>query len=325
MTEVKQTPRNRITGNIADILKASKNFANKYEVKDWMPLIGGTGLGDLFMGKAPELVDDISYDGIQAAIRGGNSATGGIGTYGARPAVMDAAFLGADALGIGKGLASVTRSGSRALINKALEGSLDTGRRDFMKKTGALAAASAAGGSGLGLLRKFTKEGGEQLADIAPKVADNVAMGATKKYKFNTLNDYLDHVRSSVDDLVDEQHSIMAAEEGYYNTPDYDRVIENWRDKTDYGKLIQDKLAQDESSYKIHKQNQTSYNIPERNLTPLQSKLRDKANIYLEENSFSPQAKQEMKNHKDWVNVITYGNDTSGHAWTDLLSQQMGY
>jgi len=41
---------------IGDFLDATKKFANQYYVKDYVPLIGGTQLGDVLLGKAPEEV-----------------------------------------------------------------------------------------------------------------------------------------------------------------------------------------------------------------------------------------------------------------------------
>ena len=94
MDNIQATPRSDVLGRIADLLKQGKEYANQYQVLPQVPMLGGTGLGDLFMGRAPELMDNISYDGIRGATRGGNLATGGIGTYGARPEVADAALLG---------------------------------------------------------------------------------------------------------------------------------------------------------------------------------------------------------------------------------------
>ena len=41
---------------IGEMLKFAKDYANKYYVKDDIPLIGGTQLGDFLLGKAPEEV-----------------------------------------------------------------------------------------------------------------------------------------------------------------------------------------------------------------------------------------------------------------------------
>ena len=41
---------------IGELLNAAKTYANQYYVKDYVPLIGGTQLGDVLLGKAPEEV-----------------------------------------------------------------------------------------------------------------------------------------------------------------------------------------------------------------------------------------------------------------------------
>jgi hypothetical protein len=52
---------NPTAGKIADLLRRAKEFGNQYEVKDYVPFFGGTGIGDLFLGQAPEEVNRWSY------------------------------------------------------------------------------------------------------------------------------------------------------------------------------------------------------------------------------------------------------------------------
>jgi len=42
---------------IGDMLKLAKKYADQYYVKDYVPLIGGTTLGEFLLGKAPEEVE----------------------------------------------------------------------------------------------------------------------------------------------------------------------------------------------------------------------------------------------------------------------------
>jgi len=67
--------------------------------------------------------------------------------------------------------------------------------------------------------------------------------------------------------------------------------------KRGFDKQFASNLKQDASIYNIHKSNAKAYGNPDRQLNSLQTKLRDNANKYLEDTSFSPQAKQEMR---DW-------------------------
>ena len=281
------TPRNRIVGGLADILKSGKSAMDQYEMKPWVPLVGGLGLGEMFMGKAPELVDDISYDGLQAAIRGGNSATGGIGTYSARPAVFDATLLGLDALGVGKGMGALTKASGRAAGNALMGGTTELGRREFMKKVAALSASAATAGGGVGMLRKLGKETGEAVANTIPKVSDNIASNITK-HKFNSLDDYIKDVAMRTEDEL----GVAGREIGGFTDREYEDFV-----KRGFDKQFASNLEQDASIYNIHKSNAKAYGNPDRQLNSLQTKLRDNANKYLEDTSFSPQAKQEMR---DW-------------------------
>lgn len=285
MGNLQTTPRNAYIGKLADLLKHGKGAANEYAMKDWVPLIGGTGLGDMFMGKAPELVDDISYDGLQAAIRGGNAATGGIGTYGARPAVADAALLGMDVAGVGAGLKGLSKRSASALVDHLSSGNVSLSRRDALKKLGGITGGAALTGTGLGAARKFLDNA---VVDVAPKVMDNIAAQTAKKYKYNSLDDYVRDVAGR----AEEDLHIYGNEIGGLT----DRELEDFVERG-FDKQFASTLEQDASTYNIHKANAKSYSNSDRQLNPTQTKLRDKANKYLEDYSFSPQTKQEMR---DW-------------------------
>lgn len=185
MAELRNPKRNNWS-TLADVLTAAKQKANKYEVKDWVPLLGGTGLGDMFLGDAPELIDDASYHGNQAFVSGGNAATGGIGTFGADPRTLDVAMLGADAFGVGSLATYGAKTGARKAYEEATKGTLNPMRRKFMK--GAAATAGVAAIGGLAGLKKAGKETAEQ---VAKKTGDNITKTAAKpKYKYNSLKEY---------------------------------------------------------------------------------------------------------------------------------------
>jgi len=42
---------------IGEMLKLAKKYADQYYVKDYVPLIGGTTLGEFLLGKAPEEIE----------------------------------------------------------------------------------------------------------------------------------------------------------------------------------------------------------------------------------------------------------------------------
>lgn len=85
MPELKASPRNRALGLLADALSGAKSAADTVQ----LPVVGG--LGSLLFGDAPELVNDVAYYGPQALVRGGNAATGGIGTFTPDRRILDAA------------------------------------------------------------------------------------------------------------------------------------------------------------------------------------------------------------------------------------------
>ena len=212
MPNLQASPRNEILGYLADLLQSGKSTANQYEVLPQVPLIGGTGLGDLFMGKAPELFNDMSYYGLQAAMRGGNVATGGIGTYGARPAVADAILLGMDLVGLGKGLGSLSKKSATAVYDKLINGTTSLSRREALKKIGGISGGAAVTGGGVGLLRKF---------------ADNAAT-SPKSYMYNTLEGYINDVKKFVDNNLDHLYQL-----GYGNGNRKDLVLKEVLDDTE--------------------------------------------------------------------------------------------
>ena len=90
--EIKASPQNKYIGAVADALKAAQGFAGKYQVDPRIPLLGGMGVDELLgLPGAESLVRDISYYGPKAAIKGGNVATGGLGTFTLDPRVVDVA------------------------------------------------------------------------------------------------------------------------------------------------------------------------------------------------------------------------------------------
>lgn len=244
MNTISNSPRNKYIGTLADTLSKGKSVANTYEILPEIPLIGGTGLGDMFLGKTPELMDDVSYQGLEALYKGGNLATGGIGTFRPDPRTVDAAMLGTDVYGAGK----LAKYLGKSALNKALlPNDYSASRREFLKRTGALGGAAVLAGTGLSGLRKLGKG-----------AADNVATTAAKKYKYNTLDEYITHLKTE------------AAKSG-------DRFED-----------LADKKANDYANLKM-----TAKSWEGQPMTAQQAEWQAKRKKVMGE--FSPQAKQEMK------------------------------
>jgi hypothetical protein len=98
---LKEIPRGKISGKIADILKPASEFLGKYEVLPQIPLLGGTSVAELTGVEGLQtLADDISRG--YRPIR--NLERGKLQTSFFDPRLMDAVDLGTTALG-GVGLA----------------------------------------------------------------------------------------------------------------------------------------------------------------------------------------------------------------------------
>lgn len=305
------SPRNDLLGFIADKLKTGKSFGNKYEILKQIPLVGGTGLGDLFLGNSPELSDDMSYN-LSSAIRGGNRATGGLGTYTLDKRSADLGMTMADMYGLSKGLTSLSKYGAKKLIDKSgfdetrrafLEGkakgraeptnetvstSIDAinevlqkpiSRRDLMKKGAITAGGVGALAATPSLLRNFAKEAEHTIPKVVEHSADNVAIN---KYKYNTLKEYLDEIRKEAEITANRHHTEYGNE---YGSEVPEESINKW---------MKNYLHGDELNYNVYKNE------------PKQNKLAPWMIDHV--NAFSPQAKQEMNNLKA----------QHGNSWTDF-------
>lgn len=62
MPELKATPiQNNRTMALAKLLRSGRDLGNKLQIPEGVPLLGGQGVGDMFLGKAPEEVENWAY------------------------------------------------------------------------------------------------------------------------------------------------------------------------------------------------------------------------------------------------------------------------
>lgn len=121
--QMRATPQSRITGPVANALRKAQQFAGQYEIDPRIPLLGGTGIDELFgLPDAASLMEDVSYNGPGALIRGGNVATGGLGTFRPDPRITSAIDVAGTATGLGS-------LGSKAV--RAAPGALKTAARNL--------------------------------------------------------------------------------------------------------------------------------------------------------------------------------------------------
>ena len=113
---MRATPQSRITGPVANALRKAQQFASQYELDPRIPLLGGTGVDELLsLPEAASLMEDVSYNGPGALIRGGNVATGGLGTFRPDPRIVSAADVAATTTGVGQLGAMAARAAPGAL------------------------------------------------------------------------------------------------------------------------------------------------------------------------------------------------------------------
>ena len=355
MSDLKAPDRNKYVGSVADILKQLKGYGDQYEVKPWVPLLGGTGLGELFMGKAPEFVDDVSYNP-RSAIRGGNVATGGLGTYTLDKRVADTGMLAADAVGVGK----LTSIPAKIAYRKAIGDTLDKTKREFILgrnkafedkaneaiyepvsgvgkaldevartpvsrrdvlKAGAAGATMAAVPA---LLRNFGKGADTAVAHGADNVAVKAA-DALPKYKFNSLKEYLDDVRYGMDDSESEivqqyfNRTGHGIDSGKPLTNDVIQAAE--REAKEFeNKMISERLLDDETQYRSGKSLFGKGGTRDPEVYDIPEGYKKSYEDYKDRsNWFSPQAKAEMKQFKEAHHNNWAEGDSSG--WGNALPE----
>lgn len=189
-------------------------------------------------------------------------------------------------------------------------------RRDFMKKSGGIAAGTAAASiPGAKLLQKFAPE--ERTLAKEANVAKQTAVEAAPKYKYNSLKEYLDDAkmwakedfkaadlsgqgaRYSKDEFLKRQ---LLADEAKYNAASKNGK-QKWTTDESTG------IPRTRNSYTTIKAEDGTEHIYDtvsgRILNPVEDHL----------NSFSPQAKKEMKEFKE-LSGKTYGQP---ERWPEYL------
>lgn len=205
---------------------------------------------------------------------------------------------------------------SNFTMRKELEDAVaNLSRRDFLKKSAGLAGGTAAASiPGAKLLQKFAPE--------ERAIAKEAVTEAAPKYKYNSLKEYLDDVTDYSHDIGHERAYESAMEHGYNSHPGADRYMDDFVDNFDFSKIQRERLLADETAYKEAKRNLSSLS-PKKDPTtglPPQSQ-RDLID------SFSPQAKKEMKLLKDKSISLdrSYGGTgPEAQVWTDWLINSKG-
>lgn len=112
--QIRPTPQSPILGSLASALRRAQEFTGQYQIDPRIPLLGGTSVDEMLsLPGAASLVEDMSYNGPRALIRGGNAATGGIGTFKLDPRILDLAEVGANVAPLGQLAGKAGKAGAR--------------------------------------------------------------------------------------------------------------------------------------------------------------------------------------------------------------------
>lgn len=219
--------------------------------------------------------------------------------------VLSASALPSALFGAGQ---LVTRAGGRgtsALYNKLFDGGTSIGRREFIKKGGALIGSAAVGVPALSKL--FSKE--------AAPIAEKVASAAGKKYKFNNLKEYNDYLTSN----AEKAYQSAFSRPGIAHWPDedmYKEILFKERDAM-YGQVKSLKKYVEKFDEQAAK---SSWNDGPDMSDIAQRDFEEniyKSNQHLLE-EFSPKAKKEMKGFKEYLQQSDAWDDV-GNAFDKYL------
>ncbi len=116
--QISAISRQPAVGAVADFVGKVREFANQYEIKDWVPLLGGMSVGDLFVGKSPEEIENLAYGNFPMVMPQQSNIP--VMKPGRKESVADTAFLGLDVAGLAPLAGAAARGVSKA--KKATKG-----------------------------------------------------------------------------------------------------------------------------------------------------------------------------------------------------------
>ncbi len=169
--EMRAIPRNETLGAVADFVGRVREMANQYEIKDWVPLLGGLGVGDLLVGKSPEEIENWAYGNLPATMP--PPGTGGyvpVMKTGRKQSVADTAMLGLDVAGPAVGVGKIAKNIATEIATTPPVGAINI---DALFDAGPLLKV-AKGGTGVG-----TSTGtGSNVLSASPTLTGTVAAAA---------------------------------------------------------------------------------------------------------------------------------------------------
>jgi hypothetical protein len=143
--ELTPVTQNSLLAMVGQGLESARSFGNKATVPNFIPLIGGQGVGDLMIGQAPEEFENLSYGNMPF-----DMPYQGTGGYLPRvkpnrqTSLADTVFLGESLFPVGAAAKAGAKSAIKGATPKAQEMFEDT-----MRKTGLLREIAPSGPKGL--------------------------------------------------------------------------------------------------------------------------------------------------------------------------------
>ena len=105
-------PKNEAINSVADFVKEVRAVANRVTIPDFVPLLGDMGVGDLFIGQAPEEIENIAYGNMPFEITPMGDRIPRL-KRNRKESFADAALLGVDATAVGVPVAKAASAGVR--------------------------------------------------------------------------------------------------------------------------------------------------------------------------------------------------------------------
>lgn len=189
-SNISEIPQSKTLGVLSNVLTDLKGFGNKASVPSFVPLIGGQGIGDLFVGDADKELQNLSY---------GNSPFdmpySGTGGYIPRvkpnrqKSLGDLVFFGESLTGAGPLASASAKSAAKSLAPKA-----DEMLEDSMRK--------------YGLLMQMAPSGKRSFADLEFDPRYGAASGSPTKSGINKVKnlnyttEQVGNLSSGMDDTV---------------------------------------------------------------------------------------------------------------------------
>jgi hypothetical protein len=183
--EMRAIPKNETLGAVADFVGRVREMTNQYEIKDWVPLLGGLGVGDLLVGKSPEEIENWAYGNLPATMP--PPGTGGyvpVMKTGRKQSVADTAMLGLDVAGPAVGVGKLAKTMATEIATTPPVGAI---------KIGAAAPVEQVAEIAVKIGEREIKVPADQ-ASILSKAIKNLTPAEQLKFKSDTARTFVERL-----------------------------------------------------------------------------------------------------------------------------------